>query len=72
MREGVIEVIATDHAPHTLEEKSKPYPQSPSGLPAVEISLALILDAAHRGLCTLEQVVEWMCAAPARFRDGRK
>lgn len=67
LRDGVIEVIATDHAPHTLEEKDQPYPKSPSGLPAVENSLALMLDASHRGLCTLEQVVNWMCAAPARI-----
>ncbi len=57
LRENMIQVVATDHAPHTLEEKYQPYPQSPSGLPAVENSLALMLDAAHRGLCTLEQIV---------------
>jgi len=67
LRSGIIEVIATDHAPHTLEEKQQPYPKSPSGLPAVENSLALMLDAVSRGLCTLEQVVSWMCAAPARI-----
>lgn len=66
LQEGTIEVVATDHAPHTLEEKARPYPESPSGLPAVENSLALMLDAAHRGRCTLEQVVQWMSAAPAR------
>lgn len=66
LRNGVIEVVATDHAPHTLEEKDQPYPNSPSGLPAVENSLALMLDARQRGECTLEQIVEWMCAAPAR------
>lgn len=63
---GRIQVIATDHAPHTLEEKNKPYPQSPSGLPAVENSLALMLDQAHRGNCTLEQIAQWMSDAPAR------
>ena len=67
LRSRVIEVVATDHAPHTLEEKDQPYPKSPSGLPAVENSLALMLDACHRGFCTLEQIVEWMCAAPARI-----
>ena len=67
--DGRIQVIATDHAPHTLEEKQRPYPQSPSGLPAVENSLALMLDQVHRGRCTLEQVVHWMCAAPARVWD---
>jgi dihydroorotase len=69
LRDGRIQVIATDHAPHTLEEKDQPYPKSPSGLPAVENSLALMLDAVHRGECTLEQVVQWMCDAPARVWD---
>lgn len=69
LRSGAIQVIATDHAPHTLEEKRQPYPQSPSGLPAVENSLALMLDAAHRGVCTLDEVVRWMCDAPARVWD---
>lgn len=67
--DGTIQVIATDHAPHTLEEKRQPYPKSPSGLPAVENSLALLLDRVHQGLCTLEQVVGWMCDAPARVWD---
>lgn len=61
-----IQVIATDHAPHLLEEKQRPYPKSPSGLPAVENSLALMLNAMHEGRCRLEQIVEWMCDAPAR------
>jgi dihydroorotase len=69
LREDKIQVVATDHAPHTLEEKRQPYPKSPSGLPAVENSLALMLDQAHRGRCTLEQVVHWMCDAPARVWD---
>lgn len=66
LQEGIIEVIATDHAPHTLEEKAQPYPKSPSGLPAVENSLALLLNQVNAGGCTLEQVVSWMCSAPAR------
>jgi dihydroorotase len=67
--DGRIQVIATDHAPHTLEEKQKPYPASPSGLPAVENSLALLLNEVRRGRCSLEQVVHWMCDAPARVWD---
>lgn len=67
--DGRIQVIATDHAPHTLEEKRQQYPKSPSGLPAVENSLALMLNEVHRGRCTLEQVVGWMCDAPARVWD---
>jgi dihydroorotase len=69
LSDGRIQVIATDHAPHTLEEKQKPYPHSPSGMPNVENSLALMLNEVHRGRCTLEQVVHWMCEAPARVWD---
>ncbi len=69
--DGQIQVIATDHAPHTLEEKQRPYPQSPSGLPAVENSLALLLHQVNLGRCTLEHVVAWMCEAPARVWDVR-
>jgi len=64
-----IQVIATDHAPHARAEKQRPYPQSPSGLPAVENSLALMLDQVHHGRCSIEQVVHWMCDAPARVWD---
>ncbi|OAI53549.1 dihydroorotase [Planctomyces sp. SCGC AG-212-M04] len=75
LHDGRIEVIATDHAPHTLDEKRQPYPKSPSGLPAVENSLALMLDAASRGICTLEEIASWMSEAPARIwgvdRKGR-
>lgn len=64
--ENKLQVIATDHAPHTLEEKANPYPDSPSGLPAVENSLLLMLDRHRRGLCSLEQIAGWMSDAPAR------
>lgn len=69
LADGTIQVVATDHAPHTLEEKQRPYPQSPSGLPAVENSLALMLNQVHLGRCTLAQLVHWMCEAPARVWD---
>lgn len=69
LQDGVIEVVATDHAPHTSEEKDQPYPASPSGLPAVENSLALMLNEVSNGRCSLEQVVSWMSAAPARVWD---
>jgi dihydroorotase len=71
--DGRIQVIATDHAPHTWDEKQQPYAPghggSPSGLPAVENSLALMLNEVNRGRCTLSQVVHWMCDAPARVWD---
>jgi dihydroorotase len=69
LRDGRLQVVATDHAPHTLEEKQRPYPASPSGLPAVENSLALMLNEVHRGRCTLQEIVRWMCDAPARVWD---
>ncbi len=62
---GDVDMIATDHAPHTLEEKSRPYPKSPSGIPAIENSLMLMLDQVNKGACSLEQVVRWMCSKPA-------
>jgi dihydroorotase len=67
--EGAIQVIATDHAPHTLEEKRQPYPASPSGLPSVENALALMLNEVNQGRFTLQQLVHWMCDAPARVWD---
>lgn len=69
LRQGKIQVIATDHAPHTLEEKQQPYPASPSGLPAVENSLALLLNQVNNGQCTLADVASWMSDAPARVWD---
>jgi dihydroorotase len=65
LRDGVIDFIATDHAPHTLEEKAQEYPNSPSGMPGVETSLALMLTAAMAGKCTVAQVVNWMSKAVA-------
>ena len=67
--DDVITVVATDHAPHTMEEKRQPYPQCPSGLPAVENYLALILNQVNQNKCTIEQVVKWMCSEPARVWD---
>ncbi|NWF61873.1 MAG: dihydroorotase [Fischerella sp.] len=66
LHDGVIDFIATDHAPHTLEEKAQPYPNSPSGMPGVETSLLLMLTAAMQGRCTLAQVVNWMSTAVAK------
>ena len=65
LKDGTIDFIATDHAPHTLDEKAQPYPASPSGMPCVETSLPLILTAWKDGKCTLAQVLKWMCWRPA-------
>jgi len=58
--DGRIDVIATDHAPHTLEEKSQPYLQAPSGGPLVQHALPAMLELFHHGKITLEQIVEKM------------
>ncbi|MDZ8050922.1 MAG: dihydroorotase [Aulosira sp. ZfuVER01] len=65
LRDGVIDFIATDHAPHTLAEKAQEYPNTPSGMPGVETSLAVMLTAAMEGKCTIAQVVHWMSKAVA-------
>jgi dihydroorotase len=67
--DGRIDVVATDHAPHTLEEKARPYAQCPSGAPLVQHSLVAMLELVRQGVFTLEQVVEKMCHAPARMFD---
>ena len=64
--DGVIDFIATDHAPHTLAEKAQTYPNSPSGMPGVETSLPLMLTQARLGRCTIAQVSHWMSTAVAR------
>lgn len=56
--EGRIDVIATDHAPHTIEEKIKPYGEAPSGGPLVQHALQALLDLYHHGKLSLEQIVE--------------
>ena len=66
LHDGVIDIIATDHAPHTLEEKSKPYPDSPAGMPGVETSLPLMLTHMKAGKCTLAEIQTWMSDGPAR------
>lgn len=65
--EGVVDVIGSDHAPHTLEEKAKPYPASPSGMPGVQTTLPLLLTAASKGKLTLERVVDLLCHGPQRI-----
>jgi len=67
LKDGTIDCIATDHAPHTLEEKDQPYGIAPSGMPGVETSLALMLDRVNKNFCTLHEVVSWMSESPAKI-----
>jgi len=68
-----IDVVATDHAPHTLQEKTNTYFKAPSGGPLVQHSLTAMLEMSKKGLITVEKVVEKMCHAPANlFRIDRR
>ena len=67
LQDGVVDVIASDHAPHTREEKDLPYPQSPSGMPGVQTLLPMMLEHVHAGRLSLNRLVELVCANPARL-----
>ena len=56
--ENKIDIIATDHAPHTWQEKTKPYPEAPAGLPLVQHGLQILMDFYHEGILSLETIVE--------------
>ena len=62
-----IDVVATDHAPHTLEEKNNVYTKAPSGGPLVQHALPAMLEMYHQGKISLEKIVEKMCHSPARL-----
>ena len=64
-----IDIVATDHAPHTLEEKQQVYTKAPSGGPLVQHALTAMLDKYHAGVIGLEKIVEKMCHNPARLFD---
>ena len=64
-----IDVLATDHAPHTMEEKARPYASAPSGLPLVQFALNAALELVHEGKLTTAQVVQKFAHAPAQLFD---
>jgi dihydroorotase len=65
--DGVVDVIGTDHAPHTLEEKARPYPASPSGMPGVQTLVAVMLTHVAEGRLTLERFVDLTSAGAQRI-----
>ncbi|WP_343488076.1 dihydroorotase [Allomuricauda sp. d1] len=67
-----IDIVATDHAPHTLEEKQNPYTKAPSGGPLVQHALPAMLEKHHQGKISLERIVEKMCHNPALLFDVEK
>ncbi len=66
IQNGTVDILASDHAPHTGEEKAKPYPSSPSGTPGVQTILPVMLNHVKNGKLTLEKLVELMCYGPQR------
>lgn len=69
LRAGVVDCIGSDHAPHTRDEKARPYPQSPSGMPGVQTLLPVMLDHVHAGRLTLQRLIDLTSAGPARIYD---
>ncbi len=67
LRDGIVDCIGSDHAPHTRAEKDRPYPQSPSGMPGVQTLLPLLLDHMNAGRLTLPRLVDLTSAGPARI-----
>jgi dihydroorotase len=67
LAQGVIDVLGSDHAPHTLEEKARPYPQSPSGMTGVQTLVPIMLDHVAAGRLTLQRFVDLTSAGPARI-----
>jgi dihydroorotase len=72
---GLVDVLGSDHAPHTLQEKARPWPESPSGMPGVQTLVPLMLDHVNQGRLTLERLVDLTSTGVARVfglrRKGR-
>jgi len=69
LNEDKIDIIATDHAPHKVEEKQKHYFQAPSGIPSIQHSLLMMLELVNQGVLTIEKLVEKMSHNPAILFD---
>ena len=69
--QGIVDVLGSDHAPHTKEEKEQTYPASPSGMPGVQTILPLMLNHVAQGRLTLQRVVDLLCYGPQRIYNIR-
>jgi dihydroorotase len=67
LRMGLFDVVGSDHAPHTIEEKTKPYPLSPSGMPGVQTLVPVMLDHVAKGRMTLQRFVDLTSAGAQRL-----
>ena len=75
LNQGIADILGSDHAPHNLEEKAKPYPASPSGMTGVQTLAPIMLDHVHHGRLSIERLMDMTSAGPARLfgiaRKGR-
>ncbi|CAA7623998.1 putative dihydroorotase [Magnetospirillum sp. LM-5] len=67
INDGTVDVLGSDHAPHTLEEKGQPYPKSPSGMTGVQTLVPIMLDHVHHGRLSLQRFVDLTSAGPSRI-----
>ncbi len=67
LTQGIADILGSDHAPHTLEEKAKPYPQSPSGMTGVQTLVPIMLDHVNKGRLSLLRFIDMTSAGPARL-----
>ena len=67
VQSGLIDVMGSDHAPHTLDEKAKAFPAAPSGMPGVQTTVPLMLDAVSQGRLTLARLVDLLASGPQRI-----
>lgn len=66
LNQGIVDTLGSDHAPHTLEEKNRPYPSSPSGMPGVQTLLPIMLDHVNSGRLSLQRLSDLVTAGPVR------
>lgn len=69
INDGLIDILGSDHAPHTRDEKDAPYPQSPSGTPGVQTMVPVMLDHVHHGRLSLERFVDLTAGGPQRIHQ---
>jgi dihydroorotase len=67
VRNNIVDILGSDHAPHLKENKNKKYPQSPSGMPGVQTILPIMLDHVNNKKLTLNQLVKFMCENPCKI-----
>lgn len=67
LQSGLVDVLGSDHAPHTIDEKNRPYPESPSGMPGVQTLVPVMLDFVAKGRLTIERFVDLTSHGPNRI-----